>query len=452
MRLFLPGSSRAAPDSGLFNQAERKRMIMLIVLFFMVVGMFSYGLFQKMGGTQGPDAPPPQERPEVVVITPEVDAVALGELAQDASAGDRLVVEAAALEAIFEPVRLLSDAHYEPMNGRLLDAALVEEITADPDAARGALFRSRGWIDEIEAVDTGADSTAHYRGRLRLEGGGEIWFAVLALPDSWGDVGDFVRVDGLFLKLFRGRNADGDWVEAPFVVGTRAVQSFPALGPVAQLEPDTFQFVEDDSTEGITGQPFREYWTLISYAMNGAADVDWSAAPLVDGPTLAEIYQNGDAWRGVPVRLPPAELMGIWDQSQDENPARIAKMLEGWAGNWEWARSASGVIRFVAPFERGALRRNDAFTARGFFLKNLAYEPRDGGMAIAPFFVLHSIEGFTPLESNTWTVIFGVMAGSLILMVCLFYVGVMRDRKKAVQLQEELRRRRRARRAQPQES
>jgi hypothetical protein len=323
---------------------------------------------------------------------------------------------------------------------------------------RGALFRARGWIEQIEAVDTGAKSTAHYRGRLRLEGGGQAWIAVLALPDAWGEVGDFVRVDGLFLKIYRSRTSEGEVVEAPFLVGPRAVQSFAAIGAVTQLAPNEFQFVEDDSPAGITGQPFDEYWTLVSYALNGADDVDWSSAPLVDGETLAKIYADGDAWRGVPVRIPPAELMDIWDQSQDENPARISKLAEGWAGNWEWARQANGVIRFVAPFERGELRRGDAFTARGFFLKNLAYEPAQGGMAMAPFFVLHSIEGFAPVENNTWTVIFGVMAASLVLIASLFFAGVMRDRKKAAQLQEELRRRRRARRekrdadAQPQQS
>jgi len=447
VRLFLPTGPDSAPEGGLFSQAERKRMIMLVVLFFIVVGMFSYGIFRGARGKPGaPEEAAPTPRPEAAVITPEVDLDALGELAHDATEEERLVVEGPALQELFRPARLLADAHYDAMGGRLLDAETAAALRANPDAERGALFRARGWIEEIQAVDTGASATAHYRGRLRLEDGGAAWFAVLALSDVSGEVDDFVRIDGLLLKLFRRGAAGGEMLEAPFLVGPRAVQSFPAVGAVTALEPNEFQFVEDDSPAGITGQPFHEYWMLVSYALHGADDVDWSSAPLVDGETMADIYENGTAWRGVPVRIPPAELMDIWDQRQEENPARVARLAEGWAGNWEWAKHTGGVVRFVAPFERGALRRGDAFTARGFFLKNLAYEPAQGGMAMAPFFVLHSIEGFTPVENNTWTVIFGIMAGSLVVMACLFYAGVMRDRKKARQLQDELRRRRRARR------
>jgi heme exporter protein D len=336
------------------------------------------------------------------------------------------------------------------MGGSSMDAERAAAVVADPAAYRGRLFRLRGWIEELSTFDPGARSAAHYRGRLRLEGGGDVWFTVVALAEARG-VGDFVRIDGLFLKVFRGRGAAGTWVEAPMIVGPRAVQSFPELPPVTELALEALRFVEDDGLDGISGQPFAEYWTLISYARNvepGA--IDWKSAPVLDRDLILEVRQDGSRWRGVPIRIPPAELFDIWDQAQDENPLRIDKLVEGWAGNEHWARTTTGLIRVVGPFPRGDLRRGDQFTANAFFLRNFAYERNDGNLAIAPFFVLHSIARHVPRQDNTWTMIFTSIAMGLVIVVCLTFVGVMRDRKRTQKLQDELRRRRRARRAQPQ--
>jgi len=444
-----------APKAGLFNLAERKRMVSLLVLLVVVSAMVVYGWYDHAGKLERAaaekrviDEPPA----EVVVITPEVDVAALARLVADASPEDRLVVEGPALEALFEPARLLNDAHFAPMGGALLDAAVVDELLANPDGSRGNLFRARGFVDLVDTFDAGAGSTAHYRGRLRLEGGGHAWFAVAALPEAYGSVGDFVRIDGLFLKAYRGAGPGGEagaeWIEAPLLVGPRAVQSFPALEPVTELDPNTLRFVEDDGLSGISGQPFFEYWRLLSYALNVApGTVDWSEAPTLDENVLLDISKNGGAWRGKPIRIPPSQLLDIWDQAQGENPARIEKLAEGWAGNEYWSRTTSGVIRIVAPFERGELRRRDLFTGRGFFLRNFAYERADGNLAIAAFFVMHSLEPYELVQDDTWTMIFASIALALVVILLLMFVGVMRDRKKTRQLQAELRRRRQARRA-----
>ncbi len=451
MKLLPPMGPESAPETGLFNTAERKRMVSLAVLFTVVLAMIAYGWFSRSEKSAPPVTEPnaPQERPaEVVVITPEVDAAAIEALVDDATPGGRVVVEGPALEAILEPARLLNDGHYAPMEGALLDETVAGELIAAPAEARCKLLRARGFIDEIGTFDGGPRSTAHYRGRLRLEGGGHAWFAVVALPEASGDIGDFVRIDGLFLKVFRRAGADGEWIEAPMIVGPRAVPSFPGFEPVTEFDTNALLFVEDDGLGGISGQPFYEYWRLLSYAQNvEPGTIDWSQAPVLDEGLMLDIQQNSGAWRGVPIRVPPALLFDIWDQAQGENPARLEKLAEAWAGNEYWTRTSVGVIRFVAPFERGELRRGDVFTGRGFFLRNHAYERLDGNLALAPFFVMHSLEPFTPVEDETWATVFSSIALALVAIVILTFVGVMRDRKKTQLLQAELRRRRRARRA-----
>jgi heme exporter protein D len=443
-----------APQSGLFNPAERKRMISLSVVAVAVLGMVIYGWYdradkvEKFAATAQADAVE-QLTADVVVITPEVDVAAIEALVANKTPEDQLVIAGPALEAIFEPARLLSDAHFDPMGGVLLDEERMDAI--DATLTCGQLVRARGFIEEIDTFDS-SGSTAHYRGRLRLEGERHhVWFAVVALPEAYGEVGDFVRMDGLFLKTYRGAAANGEWLTAPLIVGPRAVQSFPALEPITELDPNVLRFVEDDGVDGISPTPFYEYWRLLSFAQNVAPDsVDWSDAPKLDGELIREIAKDGDAWRGKPVRFPPAQLLDIWDQAQGENPARIAKLAEAWAGNEYWARTTTGVIRIVAPFERGDLRRSDFFTGRGFFFRNFAYERADGNLAIAPFFVMHSIDEFVPIEDDTFATIFTAIALGLVVILLLAFVGVMRDRKKTEELQAELRRRRRARRAAPQ--
>ena len=455
MRLNLPIGPEHAPERGLFNESERKRFVMLSVLLVMVLGMFVWSWFKgarKLGSTAA-DAPK-IEAPRVELVLPTIDAGSLRAKTADATPEERVILETPALEEILRVSRLIGPDHFEPMGGRALTPEVAAELEADSAAHRGELFRAYGVIEAIEAFDgAGSGASAHYRGRLRLEGGGSAGFAVLALPDDWGQVGHFARLEGLFLKQYR-EQAGGSWVEAPFLVGRRLDRAYPDLGEVGPLDRMVFQDVGDDSATEITGLPFEPYWMLVASARDMAEDtVDWEAAPLLDAKALTEVFEYGKVWRGAPFRIPPSEIQAIWHQAQPENPARIGRMVEGWAGNWDWMRNSVGVIRFVCPVDSTGLRQKDWFTARGFFLKNLAYEPRDGGIAVAPYFVIHSFEPFTPPEPASLGGVFALIAVGLILLGGAIFFALVRDRRKTAELQEELRRRRRARRAaQPQQT
>ena len=107
-------------------------------------------------------------------------------------------------------------------------------------------------------------------------------------------------------------------------------------------------------------------------------------------------------------------------------------------------------MRFVAPLTKETLMMGDVIEARGFILKHSAYEMRDGGLGIVPTFVLASIRGHTPPVDNTWTIILAVLGGSLLIFCGMISLALLRDRASSKSLRAELKRRRLARRAQPQ--
>lgn len=455
MKLHLPIGPEHAPERGLFNDYERKRFVMLTALLVMVIGMFVWG-YLKSGPLVATveDEREEDERPEVQLVLPEVDREGLNRAARDATAEERVILETPALEQALATARRIGPDHFEPMGGRRLTPEVAAELVADPSAHRGDLLRAYGTIEAIDAFDAGGEATAHYRGRMRLEGGGAVWFAALMLPDDWGEVGQFVRLDGLFVELYRGQGKGGAWIDAPLIAGKRLVRAYPELGPLPELEPMVFAGVEDDSLQGISPQLFEPFWQLLAHARDLPPDaIDWEAAPLLDAATLQEVYRNGDAARAQPFRIPPCQVIAVWHEAQPENPARIGRLVKGWASNGDWVRGEAKLIQFVAPLDTTELRRRDWFTGTGFFLKNQAYEADKIPVAIAPYFVLHSLEPYVQPEAPSLAPLFAAIGIGMLALFVLIFVALMRDRRKAQQLQEELRRRRRARRAaQPQQS
>ena len=74
------------------------------------------------------------------------------------------------------------------------------------------------------------------------------------------------------------------------------------------------------------------------------------------------------------------------------------------------------MIQYVSPFVVEDIDRRDEVLANGFFLKHLAYEPSKADIAIAPFFVLHSMHVYTPQEDRTWQ---ALLLGFAVLMIVL---------------------------------
>lgn len=445
-----------APEKGLFNAQETRRVRWMLFAFALVVATFFFFL-RKENERRRVEAEREAQRleqaaPPTVVVTPEIDGAALDALVRDRTPADRVLVETPALARALRDTTLINDSLFAPMGGRELDAARALELVGEDGtlrtAARGALYRSYGWIEALERRDAVEGLPEHLFGRLRQEDGARVAFAVRNGPERVLLDGDFVRVDGVFLEALRSEGPQG-WIDAPLLVGPRAIVAFPRLLPPPELDPLVFADVVDDSVaNGITGSPFQAYWELVAYVRNlDGSQVDWAAAPLLDREGMAELALNGAAFRAQPVRFPVCQVMDCYELAQPENPLRLERLSEGWLGNEYWFGSVQGLVKFASPRLGLGIRRGDHITARGFFLKHLAYETAEAGIGVAPFLVLYDVEPYVPPDDSTWRTLLLSFGGMMVFLVGLLIFMLRRDQSRSTELQAELTERRRARRA-----
>lgn len=429
---------------------EKRRLLTLSLGAVLVVAAIVMARFKAAEyARQEEGALPVEEEPAIAhVEVPRIDVDALERTISDGTPEDRVVLEQAAVDELLGIARNLGPAHFAAMGARELDAALVEELLADPSSARGQAFTARGWIESLRERRLGKGRPNEYHGRLVLEDDVLVYF----IADRLDGVGerDYARVDGLLLKAFNDedRERTGEWIQGPLLVAPEAVPSYAALGVVKEIPFGTFVDVaDDDASRGISELPVRPLWTLLAFARDAEPGaVDWEAAPELDGPSASAMLSDGDGWRGRPFRLPVSKLMGVRVRRSGENPARMEHVTEGWIGNGNWTGEAK-VLRFAMPGAHPELAIGDLVTGRGFFLKNHAYEPGGGGLRLASMVVLDSLEVFVPPEAarakNIWVMTVAIVGG----LGCLLFVLVLRDRRQAQRVEQSLLRRRRERRA-----
>lgn len=452
MKHHHPKHRSELPEGGaLFSKHERNRLILMTVAMVVVLGAF-VTTFLKARNRDEPPQEEPVERVEVPrteILLPDLDPAELEALVDDEGIEGRVVREAEALRWALERTRVLREVHFEAMDTVELDRERIADVLADPAAHRARPFQVHGWVDAVTSYPAFSGRPAHHALRLRVEDGGVAWAVVLETPGDGLLEDEFVRVNAIFVEVFAEEGSDG-WVEGPLLVGPRAEHSYPSLGRVTSLAEGTFRFVRDDTASEITGLPWEERWELLAYARDVDPDaIDWDAAPELNLETMKSIAADGDAWRGRAVRLPPLEVLDMWNQDAGENPARMDRYSEGWLGTWEWSRGPWPLIRVQSPVLDHGLNRKGRAVGRGFFLKAHAYEPRDGGVSVAPFLVLQSVHA-APAAPADFTIrnVTVAVAGSLLLAGGIVGWMLLQDRRKSRALHEELVRRRRARRGQ----
>lgn len=429
---------------------EKMRMILMGVALLVLMAVFVGSQWKRR---QRADAlsekipsgyAPVEERVQV----PTIDAAAVEERVQDARPEDRVLMDREGLALLVDVAQRLREPHFEAMGAEELDAERTARLLADPASERTKAFFARGWVENLRTRRFGDDLPPVHQGLILTEDETPVHFAVLELPERGVSMGSFVRLDGLFLKAYN-REAEGAWHEGPLLVGPRLVTSYPALGDRSLARPDLSEVVDDRVGGDLSGYvEFGPKWSLLGHAARADLEaIDWEAAPELNKVTLSQILTDGEAWRGKPVRLPTSTLLATTVLKAGENPARLATVTDGWIGNSTWT-GETGVIQFFYPGAAGELRRKHLVTGRGFFLKNMAYEPDGGGMRIAPVFVLAELERFIPPKDLTIDqLLVGVSAGTIGLILFFTYL-VMRDNRRSSALQEKLVARRRARRAQ----
>ena len=434
-----------APSGRLFTEKEQRKFIALALTFLVISGVMVWGIVTSGSEPQKPaEGEQASAQAESTLATPQFRTDELRQLVRDGTREERADIEPPALAIALADARLYNWVHYDAMGGRELDASVSAELLAAPDASRGKILRLRGFVEELVGYEESPNFPAHFRGRLKLDDGTPVFATFQTCVDYEFGAGDYVQVDGMFVKVL-GREVAGTWLEAPLIVGPRAQKSYPKMGQVTSLEKKDL-----DQNFGILDQLASaeriEFWRVVSYTRDvDMTKLDWRSAPLLDKDTMGRLSSDPESFLGVPVRIPPCRVQDMWPQLQGENPARVAKLTEGWLGASEWLRTPNPVIQFATLVPVPDYKIGSEVTARGFFVHMREYEAV-GGKRKAPVFVLAGMDPYETPKDGVFSRVLGIVSVSLLALVGLFWMLLRRDGAKSRELDEELKRRRRERR------
>ncbi|MCY3001379.1 MAG: hypothetical protein NTV21_06205 [Planctomycetota bacterium] len=435
-----------APAGRLFTEKEQRKFIALALTFVVISGVMVWGIVTSQSEPKKPaEGEQASAQAESSLATPQFRTDELRKLVRDGSREERADIETPALAIALADARLYNWVHYDAMGGRELDAGVSAELLAAPDASRGRIVRLRGFVEELVSYEESPLLPAHFRGRLKLDDGTPVFVTFQTCVDYEFGAGDYVQVDGQFVKVL-GREVAGAWLEAPLVVGPRARKSYPAMGKVTSLAKQDL-----DTNFGILNELASEerieYWRVISYTRDAdMTKVDWRSAPLLDKETMGKLSADPESFLGVPLRIPPCRVMDMWPEAQGENPARVKRLSVGWLSTAEWMRTPNPAILFATVQPVPDYKMGSDVTARGYFVHMRLYESRDLGQREAPVFVLAGMDPYETPRDGVFTRVLAIVSLSLLGLVGLFWMLLRRDSAKSRELDEELKRRRRERR------
>ncbi|MCE9594035.1 MAG: hypothetical protein K8S98_07575 [Planctomycetes bacterium] len=372
----------------------------------------------------------PRQAPDRAKLATEV---------RDATVDERVVIEAPALGDLLAcALRLDDDARIAD-----LDAAARESLLTASVEHRGDVFRVRGTLVDMQTLSVAERSSSYTRGRMKLETGGDAYFVAAELPLGLA-AGDFVRFDGFFMKV-HSRATDDAWLDAPLFVAPRLARSVARLEPQSEIDVAALAQESDETLDDEVRETNSDAeWRLLAYATNPAARaIDWSAARELDAASLASLLADGAAARGEAFRIDAARIARCENVAPGENPLRFPLLASGWLGSWS-VDGRDTLAKFVAATESRAFVLGDAVAARGFFLRNVVYERRDGEKALAPLFVLQALEPRAPVKSAALPWLVGGALAAATMLVAIF-VSLRRAARGSPELQAELARRRSSR-------
>lgn len=447
-----PRSTTPAQLAAMTRRDRNKLFLLGIAALLLGAGYFgtrlTKGRYERAQAEQVPTAELPEE-PSVqqVQTLPFEDGEILATI-RDATPEERLAISDQALTALLYYSMYLAPLNYEALGIRDLDAALCAEVAADPGSQRVAPFRARGWLEAFGKRRRDPDQPEEHWGALRLEDDAFVHVAFITPPEWEIAVGDFVRLDGVFVQIHRGE-AGGVLREGPLLAGRNVLRSVPRCEAKDErtLRAELLRDVADDTLDDVSGIPEGPFWDLMAYAHEHGDEVNWDEALELNDGILRNLLADGEAFRGVPFRFPICPNLDSRTKRARENCLRLERVTEGWVGNFMW--KAVPAVKWTGPFVKeelsdryGAAR---LLTARGFFLKNHYFTTGGGAPGRAPFFVVHDVQIFTPIvDRRPQMLLFGVAVGTLA-MVALIWFLLRRDRRSSERLAAELIRRRRAR-------
>ncbi len=402
---------------------------------------------------------------------PELDPAILARI-HDETRTNRLTIEQEALEHLLEKSLRVTPTISEKL-GLPAEPVPIAQLRGSPGKYRGRYLWYKGELDYLSKSKPG-HPVRNYEireGRMKTEDGNFVLFYISLPPDEGLKIGDWVRVEGFFLKL-RDTNLPTKLDLAPVLVGPEVMRSHADWDAVEALDPSVLARVEDGILENGELQDEQDMrltldesqdvplWHLTSYARSQAKPFTTDLREAIPAFVTRDQWrecESGRTPKGTPFRL--LGTLQMWrTMPAKNNPLHI----EHWSEAWIQCRDLGGrtiPVWVPEPVGEGWLR-GQAVEIHAYFFKRYLYTGLDPeGLQFqrrkdyyAPIFVASAITKYDlpkDILTNQITIAFSSL---IIIVIIVFLVSSLRDRKRSLAFESELVERRRKRRSRTSET
>jgi hypothetical protein len=416
--------------------------------------------------------PPSVTSGRVQIAVPELDRELLATVA-DATPEQRMMIEPEALSHLLEKSLSVVPTVAEAL-GRPEQPQAPSILAAAPERFRGSWQWYRGRLAYVSPGKSGHPVEGYriFEGFLELEGtegpGSVVMFRASRLGKDVR-VGDWVRIEGFFLKL-RDSLVLPEAQRAPLLVGPEIVKDFEPWPRVESLQPDMFAGLADgifakgegrrarfeivdeqDARDDLESSQSEPLWYLAAHALQfrgGPTDtlLDWREVPAFVKPDQYRALAFGnDVPRGTRFRLLGTFVMSRWFAAPP-NPVGIAY----WSTVWVQSADLGGkLIPIWVPRKIENIEFGATLEVRAYWFKRLLYEARaeGGSLALTPVFVAADLDRFVQLPESSAAIAVKYGFAALVAgVVVLFYLMARGDRQRTELHEAALVERRRKRR------
>lgn len=394
----------------------------------------------------------------VIVETPNVPTLNADILKgiADSTRNERIPVEREPLAHLLEKSLLVVPAITKRL-GMPDTPVPFDVLRADPQRFRGRYLWYKGELEALAEPTDGHPVRGYkiHEARIKTQDGEHVLFRFSVPPKDLA-IGDWVRVEGYFLKLLDA-HFPVPLSLAPLLVGPELQRAYPDWQAVETLDPGVLGALRDgvvengmdtDLQDAPVRLPFAQtvpLWHLTSYATH-----QWLTLP-PEQLAAAETFDQKEQWsaiyNGRMERGRAFKLFGIFLRAHVIAARPNPLGIEYWSEVWLLNR-AFGARPFAVwlPYNVGEWKHSDTATTTGYFLKRYVVPGSTGEQHFSPVFVSARLEriDFSPTRTmRTVGLALGIGAG---LLTAFLFLLNRRERKGSAQHMQEMSERRRRRR------
>ncbi len=399
------------------------------------------------------------------VATPVLDEQIMA-MIEDDNRLERLRIKPEVLSHLLEKSSQVVPAVADAL-GMPSEAIPIEQLQAQPESFRG---RYLGYTGVLRYLSPGREGHPFSGWQIRegwidTESGERLLFFVsdhdseeIKLPKE----GDFVRVEGFFMKL-RDMNLPEEVNKAPVLVGPEIFPDYEPWEPTYELDPTILAEIHDgafingrwedlqDMERYVLESQGMPLWHLTNYVLSQEdriSALDWRKIPPLVSKEDFDSYRRSTPASRNELRGEPHRILGSFIQARTHAAKPNPLGIEAWTEAWVQVRDIGGqTLPVWIPKRIGNIKRNIAINCRAFFYRLMAYKTLKGEMMYVPLFVASDLHPLEPLpEHPVMQTVKFILVAAVALIALIFFQMNRRMKKQRLVHEEEMVVRRRRRR------